>query len=76
MPTVATWLTKLEDDYEAKLTYVFALQDEKEEDYKKVISEATTVKEAWHIIQSDFLRYYVYRLYCGTGYRQKPESEN
>lgn len=75
MPTVATWLTKLEDDYEAKLTYVFALQDEKEEDYKKVISEATTVKEAWHIIQSDFLRYYVYRLYCGTGYRQKPESE-
>ncbi len=69
--TVRNWLTKLEDDYEAQLTYEFFLPDDKVEAYKKSLAEIDDIKKAWKIIQRDYLRYYIYRIWGG-----KPETRS
>lgn len=77
LPMVAKWLTKLDDDYEAQLTYVFSLQDGKENEYLEVVKDVDEEKEIWKIIEKKFIRYYVYTLWAGDmAHPVKPESEN
>lgn len=77
LTTVRNWLTKLEDDYEAELTYEFFLPEDKVDAYKESISGADDCKQAWKIIQRNFLRYYVYRIWGGASDKHiVAESDN
>lgn len=77
LPMVAKWLTKLADDYEAQLTYVFSLQDGKKNEYLEAVKDVDEEKEIWKIIEKKFIRYYVYALWAGDmAHPVKPESEN
>lgn len=62
---VAHWLVKMEDDYEAMLTYHFCLPVDKEDEYVAALANVDDLKICWSIIENDFLRYYVYRLLGG-----------
>ncbi|AQW92883.1 MULTISPECIES: ATP-dependent nuclease [Elizabethkingia] len=68
--TIATWLTKLEDDYEAKLTYEFFLQEKHHEAYKKQIADipvdSKQTQNIWDCIKHDFLRLYVSKIWAGN----------
>ncbi|MDH1488679.1 AAA family ATPase [Acinetobacter johnsonii] len=67
---VANWLTKLEADFEAKLTYEFFLP---EKEVPKYISAMSEIDETdgncrnlvWKIIKNDFIRLYSYKIYGG-----------
>ena len=63
--TVSNWLTKLETEYEALLTYEFFLPEKEREKYKKVVEGIEDINVIWKIIEHDFLRYYVYRIWGG-----------
>lgn len=65
LATVAEYLTKLESPYEAMLTYEFFLPESETEKYLKAISEADTLKKAWKIIEYDFVRLYVSKIWGG-----------
>ncbi len=62
---VSQWLTKLEEPYEAKLHYDFCLPLKYHEDYRRMLSTATALTEAWEIIDRNFLRLYTYKIYGG-----------
>ncbi|MCA0232976.1 MAG: AAA family ATPase [Bacteroidetes bacterium] len=68
--TVSNWLTKLDAEYEALLTYEFFLptkeKDNPKRKYEDLMNDAQDIKQAWKIIEHDFLRYYVYRIWGGT----------
>ena len=77
LPTVANWLIKMQPDYEAQLTYIFALQESKEEEYVAAVKDIHEGKEIWNIIERKFIRYYVYSLLAGDlSHPAKPESDN
>lgn len=63
--TVANWLTKLEDPYNALLTYKFYLPLEKHAEYLSTMATVDNKDLAWHTVKHDFLRYYNYRIYGG-----------
>ncbi|SHI90283.1 Predicted ATP-dependent endonuclease of the OLD family, contains P-loop ATPase and TOPRIM domains [Hymenobacter daecheongensis DSM 21074] len=63
--TVSSWLTKLSPPYEALLTYEFFLPEKDKSTYIADLSAVTDVYEAWSIIEHDFLRYYVYKIFGG-----------
>jgi putative ATP-dependent endonuclease of the OLD family len=63
--TVGNWLTKLEQPYEALLTYEFFLPEKENERYKKALENASNLKEAWQIIKHDFIRLYTYKIFGG-----------
>lgn len=63
---VSQWLTKLEEPYEAKIHYEFYLPLKHQEDYKRLLSTATSKVEAWEIIDRNFLRLYTYKIYGGN----------
>lgn len=67
--TVSNWLTKLDAEYEALLTYEFFLpakeKNNPERNYEDLLNDAQDIKQAWKIIEYDFLRYYVYRVWGG-----------
>ncbi len=80
--TVSNWLTKLDDDYEAFLTYEFFLPEKKQEEYLRAMSEIddqepnATIK-AWKIFKNEFIRFYVYKIWGGDIVNQSiadPES--
>lgn len=62
---VSQWLTKLEVPYEAKLHYEFCLPLKHQDEYERKLSTATSIINAWEIIDRDFLRYYTYKIYGG-----------
>ncbi|MCH7333675.1 ATP-dependent nuclease [Acinetobacter modestus] len=67
---VANWLTKLESDFEAKLTYEFFLPEKEVPKYISAMSEINEADEncrnlAWKIIKNDFIRLYSYKIYGG-----------
>ncbi|EJD7505895.1 AAA family ATPase, partial [Listeria monocytogenes] len=64
--TVSNWLTKLEEPYEAKLQYEFFLPVTEHDNYLKKISNAGNSEDAWFIIQHDFLRLYIYKIWGGN----------
>lgn len=63
--TVANWLTKLDEPYEAKLTYTFYLPVDKQGDYVTALQHYTKKDEAWLTIKHDFLRFYTYKIFGG-----------
>lgn len=71
LATVRTFLTKLEEPYEALLTYKFFLPEDKIEEYKRALSELNGSNDiekrqnAWRIIQRDYLRYYISKIWGG-----------
>ena len=66
LATVSNWLTKLEEPYEAKLQYEFFLPVTEHNNYLKKISNADNSEKAWFIIQHDFLRLYIYKIWSGN----------
>ncbi|OMD04100.1 AAA family ATPase [Paenibacillus sp. FSL R5-0636] len=64
--TVANWLTKLDEPYEAMLIYQFYLPEKETERYIATISHATDKDKAWRIIQQEFLRLYIYKIWGGN----------
>lgn len=77
LPMVATWLTKMDENYEAQLTYIFDLQDSKKDEYIDAVKDAGDHNEIWEIIEKKFIRYYVYSLWAGDmSHPVKPEGEN
>lgn len=74
---VANWLIKMDADYGAQLTYIFALQEGKEEEYIDAVKNLEAVNDVWTIIERKFIRYYTYSLLAGDLiHPSKPESEN
>lgn len=63
--TVGNYLIKLTSPYEALLTYEWFLPEKEKEKYIDALSEADNTKEAWKIIQNDFLRLYTSRIWGG-----------
>lgn len=77
LPMVANWLIKMQPGYEAQLTYIFALQESKEEEYMAAVKDIPEVKEIWNVIERKFIRYYIYSLLAGNlSSPVKPESDN
>ncbi|KHF38605.1 ATP-dependent nuclease [Halalkalibacter okhensis] len=63
---VSQWLTKLEEPYEAKIHYEFCLPLKHQDEYEQKLSTATSVNDAWEIIDRNFLRFYTYKIYGGN----------
>lgn len=59
------WLTKLDDEYEAKLSYIFELPSQYEEEYINAVAELTSEADIWHLIEQEFIRKYKYYLVGG-----------
>ncbi|WP_092333780.1 ATP-dependent nuclease [Desulfosporosinus hippei] len=75
--TVGNWLTKLEEPYEASITYEFFLPEKEKADYLEAINTATDLNIAWKIIMHDFIRLYVYKIWGGsTTTRTVADSES
>lgn len=73
--TVATWLTKLEDPWEAKLTYLFYLPEKYHEEFFNQIAQQETKEERFEILE-EFLSDYKSIVYGGEPSTQKrAESE-
>jgi predicted ATP-dependent endonuclease of OLD family len=69
--TIATWLTKLDSNYEALLTYEFFLPEKELTKYKKSIKEIsdvdpTAIDKALNIIKQDFIRLYTFKIWGGN----------
>jgi predicted ATP-dependent endonuclease of OLD family len=68
--TISNWLTKLDSEYEALLTYEFFLPEKKLEEYINALSEITettpnAIEKAWKILKHDFIRYYTHKIWGG-----------
>src|SRR5690625_4262528 len=68
LATVATWLTKLESPYEARLTYEFYLPEKELDEYKAAMDllNKEDVNNFWKMLEHDFIRKYKGRLYVGN----------
>lgn len=66
LATVSDWLIKLENPYEALLTYEYFLPTEECERYKKMVLGATKTEEVWQIIEDEFIRLYTYKIWGGN----------
>jgi len=60
---VGDWLMKLEEPYEALLTYEFFLPEN--EKYQQELKDVTDIHKAWQIIKYDFIRLYTYKIFGG-----------
>src|SRR5690606_8462021 len=68
--TISNWLTKLDTNCEALLTYEFFLPEEKLPEYINEISlieddDSKALDIAWKCINYNFIRYYLYKILCG-----------
>lgn len=63
--TVADWLVKLQQPYQARLTYTFFLPSERHADYVLALAEYADKSKAWQTIKHEFLRFYVSKIYGG-----------
>jgi len=63
--TVPNWLSKLEEPYEAVLTYKFFLPTDHLSEYQASLLLATDKDQAWLLIKHEFLRFFIYRIYGG-----------
>lgn len=63
--TVADWLVKLQEPYQARLTYTFFLPSERHTDYVLALAGCTDKSSAWQTIKHEFLRFYVSKIYGG-----------
>lgn len=63
---VSQWLTKLEEPYEAKIHYEYCLPLKHQEEYEQKLATASSVIDAWELIDRNFLRFYTYKIYGGN----------
>lgn len=68
--TVGNWLTRLDDPYEALLTYDFFLPEKEKDNYMKAIAGVTdedprAVDTVWKIIKNDFIRLFTCKIWGG-----------
>lgn len=67
--TISNWLTKLDDSYEALLTYEFFLPEKKHKEYLNLINslaqEENRIEKSWKIVKNDFFRFYTYKIWGG-----------
>lgn len=68
---IRMWLTKLDEDYEACLSYVFELPASYEEEYHETLASVTDEASAWNIIEEMFLRRYKYYIIGGQPSRME-----
>lgn len=65
LATVRFWLTKLEEPYEAQLTYKFFLPEAEHEHYIKMLSDVSDEATAWKLINGEFIKLYTHNLWGG-----------
>lgn len=73
--TISNWLTKLDSNYEALLTYEFFLPEKKQEDYIKEMAlvaddDPKAIDKAWKVLKHNFIRFYVYKIWGGEPINQ------
>lgn len=74
---IRMWLTKLDESYEARLSYIYELPSNEEEIFKEYVSKAKTEDEAWNIIEESFIRHYKYYLIGGDPKnRERADSDS
>lgn len=82
LSTIANWLTKIDESYEAKISYDFFLPEKKLKQYLLDVSQITednrdSCDEIWKLIREDYLRYYTYKIWGGDPVKQdKAESDS
>lgn len=66
--TVATWLTKISNPYEATITYEFSLPDKEDDSYKLAIGELKSkdINDYWKEIETNFIRKYTSKIFIGN----------
>lgn len=64
--TVGNWLIKLNEPYEALLTYEFFLPEKEKINYLEAIITASDLNMAWRIIKHEFIRLYVFKIWGGN----------
>ena len=65
LATIGEYLTKLESPYEAMLTYDFFLPEREKQKYIDALAEVDNLKDAWKIVEYDFIRYYISKIWGG-----------
>lgn len=73
--TISNWLTKLDSNYEALLTYEFFLPEKKQEEYLKEIAliaddDTNAMDKAWKLLKHDFIRFFTYKIWGGDPINQ------
>ena len=68
---IRMWLTKLDDDYEACLSYVFELPASYEDEYHQAMEAVADMDSAWNLIEDLFLRRYKYYIIGGQPSRME-----
>ncbi|MGY5237990.1 ATP-dependent nuclease [Clostridium tertium] len=63
--TVSNWLTKLENPYEAKLSYEFFLPYKEKEKYISLVKDLEKEEDIWSLINEEFIRLYTYKIWGG-----------
>src|SRR5690625_3125985 len=56
---------RIEKPYKAQIQYQFFLPETELNDYKTKLKNIKSLSEAWSIIEADFIRKYVYKIYVG-----------
>lgn len=77
LATIASCLTKLEEDYEAKLTYELFLPEKEQPNYLQEldkVKDTISKEDIWRIIESKFLRKYKYKIWAGKVENKDPVS--
>jgi putative ATP-dependent endonuclease of OLD family len=74
--TIGNWLTKLDETYEAVLTYEFFLPENQKDNYINAINaiqepdRQKAIEKTWIIIKHDFIRMYTYKIWGGNTINQ------
>ncbi|OQX01724.1 MAG: ATP-dependent endonuclease [Thiothrix lacustris] len=70
--TVSNWLVKLDVPYEARLTYEFFLPEKEHGKYREFMRDVDSLKKAWQVIDYDFIRLYIHKIFGGNANLQNP----
>ena len=74
---IRMWLTKLDENYEACLSYVFELPSALEDEYISAMQSISNETDAWSLIEESFLRRYKYSIVGGSpDRREKADAES
>lgn len=71
--TVSTWLTSIEEPYEATITYEYFLPEKEIDEYRTLMSNisSTDINQYWKAIEHNILKKYISKIYVGN-----PEFKN
>lgn len=68
---VAKWLRKIENPYEALITYEFFLPHQDEKEYEQMVNSLNDEDDYWYELEYHFLNKYISKIYVGN-----PEHKN